>query len=702
MGGQLGGMRNEAGRWPEVCKKSMQAMAADMQGSIRPEFFERYSIAELRVFTPREMESAGRLTTPVIAEAGATHYRPISWESALALAADRLKESTPDQTFFYFSGRSSNEAAFLMQLFARLYGTNNVNNCSYYCHQASGVGLAASVGTSTATITLEDVDHADLIFLIGGNPASNHPRLLRSLMDLRRRGGEVIVINPLKETGLVNFRVPSDVKSLLFGSPIASQYIQPLIGGDIALLVGIAKEVLERGAEDVAYLERHTAGFEAFRDWCLSTAWEEIEAKSGVSRHEIVSAADRFARAQRVIFAWTMGITHHEHGVDNVQMIANLAFLRGMVGRPGTGLLPIRGHSNVQGIGSMGVTPVLKEKVFTALEQQFGVRLPTKPGADTFACMEQAHQGEVRVAWCLGGNLFGSNPDANYAAEALGRVGSVIYMSTSLNTGHAWGTGRETLILPVLARDEERQSTTQESMFNFVRLSDGGIARHTGPKGEVEIIASVARHVLGDDGPIDWRQMQQHSTIRSAIAKVIPGYERLGDIDTTKREFQIDGRTFHEPHFPTPSGRGNFAVPRIPDGRRPHGTLSLMTIRSEGQFNTVVYEEEDLYRGQEGRDIVMMNADDIARMGLRENQRVWLRSRTGTYGPVLVRPFDIHGGCAAVYYPEANVLVPAAIDPKSKTPAFKSIDVEVSVDDPLGTQRPGAFVPSQQLAAGRS
>ena len=700
MGGQLGGMRNEAGHWPEVCKKSMQAMAADMQGAIRPEFFAKYSIAELRTFSPREMETAGRITQPLIAEAGATHYKPVSWDEALGRVASRLSNCKPDDTFFYFSGRSSNEASFLLQLFARLYGTNNVNNCSYYCHQASGVGLAGSLGTGTATITLEDIDGADLVFLIGGNPASNHPRLMRTMMEVRRRGGHVIVINPVRETGLVNFRVPSDVKSLLFGTEIASLYLKPHIGGDIALMMGIAKIVLERRGTDDAFIAASTEGFDEFKVLAEQTTWEEIESKSGVSRREIEQAAELYLASKSAVFAWTMGITHHHHGVENVQMIVNLALMRGMAGRPHAGLLPIRGHSNVQGIGSMGVTPVLKDKVFAALEHEFGVKLPTKPGADTFACMEAAHRGDVRFAWCLGGNLFGSNPDANFAAEAMARIDSIVYMSTTLNTGHAWGTGKETIILPVLARDEEPQPTTQESMFNYVRLSDGGIVRHKTLKSEVEVVASVAKAVLGSEGAVDWGSMLEHSNIRHAISRIIPGYEKLGEIDETKKEFQIEGRTFHQAKFGTASRKARFYPHPIPELQGGGKTLRLMTVRSEGQFNTVVYEEEDLYRGQERRDIVLMNADDMHERGLEENQPVLVKSQTGTYGPVLARAFDIRQGNALVYYPESNVLVPKSLDPKSKTPAFKAIPV--LVEPASSPANSGAFVSTQELLASRS
>ena len=688
MGGQAGGMRNEMGHWPEVCKKSLQAMVADMQAGITPEFFAKYSLAELQTLSPRELEWCGRLTTPVYAGPGDTHYRAVDWDFAIARIVEQLKKTTPDENFFYCSGRSSNEAGFVLQLLSRLYGTNYVNNCSFYCHQASGVGLTNALGTSTATISLEDIEHADLFFLIGGNPASNHPRLMRSLMNLRRKGGHVIVVNPIKEIGLVNFSVPSDVWSLLFGSKIADQYVQPHIGGDIALLTGLAKVVLERGAEDRAFLE-HTEGFDAYAEQVRATPWQEIEKNAGVERVAIEQMADLYCKAKKVVFGWTMGITHHEHGVENVQAIINVALLRGMVGRPHAGLLPIRGHSNVQGIGSMGVSPNLKEQVFNNLEKHLKVKLPTTPGLDTMACMHAAHDGLVRSAICLGGNLFGSNPDATFAHRALNKLELVTYVNTTLNTGHAWGRANETLILPVLARDEEPQPTTQESMFNFVRLSDGGRASprplgegpgvrvDAGPRSEVKILCEIADRLLGSDGPVNWKSLENHCHIREMIAHIIPGFEAIGTIDATKEEFQITGRTFYEPKFKTPTGKACFRAVPIPPLRGDAGQLRLMTIRSEGQFNTVVYEEEDIYRGQERRDVILMNRADIDRLGLQIDQRVTVKSDAGAMPNILVRSYDIKSGNAAMYFPEANVLVPHTVDPASKTPAFKSVLVTV-------------------------
>jgi molybdopterin-dependent oxidoreductase alpha subunit len=689
MGGQKGGMVNEAGQFPEVCKKSLQAMASDMQGAIKPQFWSTYSIPQLQSFSPLELESCGRLTQPVVCEAGSQYYRVIDWGEAFQRIAAKLKSLSPSETFWYFSGRSSNEAGFLLQLFARIYGTNNVNNCSYYCHQASGVGLQSSVGSGTATLVLEDVEHADLVFVIGGNPPSNHPRLMTTLKNVRRRGGHVIAINPVVETGLVNFRVPSDPWSMLFGSPITSLYVQPHIGGDLALLTGIAKRIDEMGAQDESYLRSYCENYDAWIAAVRQTPWSEIHAKSGVSQREIDQIAERYAKAKRVVFSWTMGITHHAHGVSNVQAIANLALMRGMVGRPGCGLLPIRGHSNVQGIGSMGVTPKLKDAVFDRLQAEFGVRLPTSPGLDTLACMEESHAGRLKLGFCLGGNLYGSNPDAAYAAEALSQLDTLVYLNTTLNTGHAQGLARETIILPVLARDEEPAPTTQESMFNYVRVSNGGPRRHDGPRSEVEVIATLARQTLGDGPPIDWQSMQSTGKIRQAIAKVIPGFAQLAAIGETKQEFQIPGRTFHEPRFPTPTGRAILHIHELPELPGGAGELRLMTVRSEGQFNTVVYEQEDIYRGQERRDVILLHPDDMQRLALTENQPVTVRSHTGEMAGILARSFDsIRAGNALMYYPEANVLVPRTADPKSRTPAFKSVLVTVAAEVPAVARLP--------------
>ncbi|KAA5545543.1 FdhF/YdeP family oxidoreductase [Roseiconus nitratireducens] len=679
MGGQKGGMVNELGHSFELCKKSLQAMVADMQPGIQPTFWKENSLADLQRLSPRQLESLGRLIHPIRIRQGENHFEVITWKQALESIVDKLSATEPDQTFWYFSGRSSNEAGFLLQLLARLYGTNNVNNCSYYCHQASGVGLQSSVGSGTATIVLEDLEKADTVFLIGGNPASNHPRLMTSLMRVRRAGGKVVVINPVRETGLVKFRIPSDPLSLLVGTKIATHYVQPHIGGDLALLWGLAKATKQLDALDADFLQQHTSGTDQWLEQLDALGWHEIETKSGVAKSEIEQIAELYAHSKRCVFSWTMGITHHAHGVENVQAIANLAFARGMVGRPGCGLMPIRGHSNVQGIGSVGVTPKLKQQIFDALRDSFNIHLPETPGQDTLACIESAAAGQMKVGVCLGGNLYGSNPDSVYAADALSRLEMNVMISTTMNTGHVHGLAQETIILPVLARDEEPEPTTQESMFNYVRMSDGGPARLPGPRSEVSVISSIGKQLLPDVEGVDWEELAKTSTIRRWIGAVVPGYDQIATIDQTKQEFQIGGRTFHDPQFATPDRRGALHCHRLPElkGTATH-QLRLMTVRSEGQFNTVVYEEEDLYRNQDRRDVILMHPDDLKAMGLRHDQRVTVRSETGEMPGILARGFEsIRRGNALMYYPESNVLVARHADPQSKTPAFKGVVVEV-------------------------
>ncbi len=680
MGGQLGGMVNEGGYFPEVCKKSFQAMASDLQGAVPTTFWQRNDINRLKAMSSRQLEHSGRIVEPVILERGSKNYRPIDWSEALQRISDAMSTAGPERSFFYASGRSSNEAGFLLQLMSRLFGTNYVNNCSYYCHQASGVGLGSSIGTGAGTVRLEDLKHTDLYILIGANPSSNHPRLMRSLMEIRRRGGKVIVVNPVKELGLTSFRIPSDVRSMLFGSKIASSYVQPHVGGDMAWLLGVAKEVLERGGHDLPFIEKHTEGFAEFKQLAAATSWEDIVDGSGVSRDDITAIADQYLSAKNVVIGWCMGITHHLHGTNNVQMIANLALLRGMVGRRKAGVMPIRGHSNVQGLGSVGVTPQLKTSMLQKLESRLNIKVPTSPGYDTMACMEAAHRGEMDFSLNLGGNLYGSNPDLQYAEECMNRIDTLVYLSTTLNTGHAWGLGKETLILPVLPRDEEAQPTTQESMFSYVRFSDGGSARFEGPRSEVSILSDIAQQVLGPQCKVDFEALKSHAAIRDLIGELVPGYEELMGIETAKTEFHVTGRAVEEYRFPTANGKAKFHAPQLPKHVFSDNEFRMMSVRSEGQFNSVVYDEEDLYRGQERRDVVLMNSDDMKRLNLKSDQHVRVRSEAGELRMLLVRPYDVRAGNVLMYYPEANVIVPHKVDPLSKTPGFKGVKVTIQAE----------------------
>ena len=674
MGGQKGGMTNELGEFPSVCNKSVQAQSTDIQPPIPLEIFA-HPIAELQELSGREMERLGRLNTPIYKAAGSDRYAPVEWDWAMAQAAARLKATDPSRSFFYSSGRSSNEAGFVFQLLARAFGTNNVNNCSYYCHQATSEGLATTIGKGTATVELADLTGADLIFVIGANPSSNHPRFIHMLKHCRDRGGDVIVINPAKEPGLVKFAVPRSARSMLTGgTEIASDYLQPRIGSDIALFKGLAKAILSMGAEDRGFLDRHTAGFDTFKADLDALSWDEITAICGIPRADMERVAARYAARQSVVFAWGMGMTHHLNGVDNVEAIANLALLRGMIGKRHAGLLPLRGHSNVQGIGTIGVKPVVSEQVFAAMEQAFGIGLSRAKGFDTMAGLEAAERGEIDAAVIMGGNLWGATPDAAFSSRAMGAIGFKLFLTTTLNRGHVHGLGEgESLVLPVTARDEEWSPTTQESMFSYIRLSDGGIRRLDNVRPETVILCDLAQLLL-PGSLIPFERFKQHRQVREAIAKIVPGLEQLADIDVAKKEFHVRSRVLHMPEFGTPDGKARFVVTPLP--APPAQQLTLATVRSEGQFNTIVYEEHDSYRNKAGRYAVFLNGEDMAAMGIREGQRITLASASGRMAGTATR-FDLPRGSALAYYPEANVLCGTAVDPRSKTPAFKSVPVWV-------------------------
>lgn len=674
MGGQRGGMTDELGAFPSVCNKSVQAQSTDIQPPIPDEVFG-HSLAELRELSGRELETLGRLGRPIFKAAGSASYRPIAWEAALDLAAARLRDVNPARAFFYSSGRSSNEAGFLFQLFARAHGANNVSNCSYYCHQASSVALAEAIGGGTSTVELADLTHCDFIVVIGANPASNHPRFIHKLKSCRDRGGEVVVVNPAREPGLVRFALPKDPVSLILGgSEIASDYLQPRIGGDVALIKGLAKAVIEAGAADAAFIARHAEGFDRFRDDVAASAWPDIASLSGVSEADIRRVAAKYARAKSAVFAWGMGVTHHVHGVENVEYISNLALLRGMIARPGAGLLPLRGHSNVQGIGTIGVKPVLADEVLARMERHFGVAFPKADGLDTMGAMEAAARGEIDAAVIMGGNLYAANPNSAWAERALARVGFKLFLTTTLNRGHLVGVDPgEALILPVTARDEEWEPTTQESMFNFVRLSDGGIRRIAEARPESAVIGEIAARAL-PGYPVDFRAFARHRRIREAIAAIVPGMEDLADIDVAKKEFHIRGRLLHEPRFATPSGRARFITRPTPRAGA-DAPFMLTTARSEGQFNSIVYEEKDAYRLTDTRWAVLLNAEDIAALGLAPGDACDIRSAQGEMRGVKLFAFGLRRGDAMAYYPEANVLTSTAIDPRSRTPGFKATPV---------------------------
>ncbi|WP_417766320.1 FdhF/YdeP family oxidoreductase [Spongiibacter tropicus] len=677
MGGQHGGMTNELDEFPSVCNKSIQAQSTDIQAPIPDEVFA-HTLDDFRALSARELETLGRLGKPVYKPAGEDRYRVVEWEWALSRAAEGLKAVSPNRSFFYSSGRSSNEAGFLLQLMARLYGTNNISNCSYYCHQATGEALGNTIGTGTATVELDDVAHCDLFFLIGANPASNHPRLLHKLIALRRRGGAVVVINPLREAGLVQFAAPKMLSSMMKGGDeVASIYLQPKTGSDIALFTAITKAILERGGEATAFIRAHCEGFDRLQEHVLAQSWEPLLDACGVPKSQIDQVAELYIGSENAIFAWGMGMTHHRHGVDNIEWISNLALLRGMIGKANAGLLPLRGHSNVQGIGTIGVKPVLSEEVFARIEASYGVTLPTEKGMHTLESLEKAHDGGIDAALIMGGNLYEATPDSRWAAEALDRIGLKIFLTTTLNRGHVTGVDRgESLILPVCARDEEPEPTTQESMFNYVRYSEGGIQRIASVRSEVAILADIAAQLLPDCG-LNFAEFKRHQKVRQAIAELVPGMEELADIDVARQEFMVRGRIKHTPDFNTHDGKARFVVPAGVKDDKSSRPFTLMTLRSEGQFNSIIYEEADSYRDVQHRWTVLLNQQDALELGVAEGDVVDIVSDFGQMSAVEVKLFNLPRSCIAAYYPEANVLSSRLTDPRSHTPQFKSIAVSL-------------------------
>jgi molybdopterin-dependent oxidoreductase alpha subunit len=691
-GGQKGGFINEEGETLQRCAKSVEAIAAELKPAISPKIFAQKTIAELQQLTSRQADRLGRLSFPMILRAGSQHYERISWEEVFAIAEAAFRKS-PERVASYSSGRSSNEAAYLLQLMLRALGSNNLADCSDLCHVPSTIGLKQMFGSGTSMVSLADLKQSDCVVLLGSNAPANQPRLMNELIKLRDRGGKVIIINPLVEVGLVKFASPAFAKSLLVGSEIASLYLQPIPGSDTALMVGIQKALIEGGLTQPQYLQNHTEGWQAVMDYATATSWDIITDMCGVSKIEIEYAAGMIGSSQRVVFAWSMGITQHCNGVDNVLSIANTALLTGNAGKPGAGTMPVRGHSNVQGFGSMGVTVHLKEEIRIALEKLLDRPLSRLQGYNTRALMEAADSDKIDTLLCLGGNLYGANPDSTQTKRALGKVETVIYLATKPNQGHFHGLGQQnTIVIPVFARFENPYKSTTESGNNFVRLSDEGSThlKDADLISEVEFLTELA-HRLHGGSPVNWRKLQETRYVRKLIAKTIPGYEKIGEIDDTQLEFTVDRRIFHEPKFATASGKANMFVTPLPhltlpplaEFEVPSGgqgiVLALGTGRSYSQHNTVVYSEGDKYRGMPHRNCILINETDAKKAGFAAHQRVVVRGDRGQLNDVEVIYGQIREGAALMFYPEVNAIFQAKIDEKSGIPAYKRVSVAVFV-----------------------
>ena len=685
----------------EFCENGAKHVAHEAtQERVGREFFARHSLAELAARDDAWLEAQGRLVEPMWLAPGASHYAPIGWDEAFAgIAAALARLDSPDQAVFYTSGRTSNEAAFLWQLFARAFGTNNLPDCSNMCHESSGTGLGEAIGEGKGTVGLDDFARCDLILVLGQNPGSNHPRMLTTLQAAKRRGCAIVSINPLRERGLVAFANPQEPQGLLgIGTRLADRFVQLRVGGDVALLQGIAKGLLELddavpgSVLDREFISEHTEGFAGYRAALAKRSYDELERGSGIGRAVMRELAELYARSRAVIACWAMGLTQHEHGVANVRELVNLLLFRGNIGRPGAGPCPVRGHSNVQGDRTMGIWERPTPQFLDRLAAEFGFGPPRAHGFDTVAAIQALHASRARVFLALGGNFAVATPDTAFTRSALARAELVVQVSTTLNRSHL-ATGREALILPALGRTER---DTQDGVDRFVTVEDSMRSVHrsqgrlepAGPelRSEPAIVAGLAQAVLGERHGIPWRELgADYDRIREHIARVIPGFEDMNRRVREQGGFVLPSAA-HARAFRTRSGRAHFAVQEPPDPTLPAGQLWMMTIRSHDQYNTTIYGGGDRYRGVAGdRRVVLLAPEELARAGLAAGQRVALTSHwhgeERTLGGFRVEPYDLPPGCAATYFPEANPLVPiGSFAAGSRTPAYKSVPISIALE----------------------
>lgn len=709
---QAGGFDCPGCAWPEpdrrshieFCENGAKAVAHEAtRRRLGPEFFRDWPIRALLRQSDHWLEQQGRLTEPLRKAPDAEVYEPVSWEEAFARIAQVLNGlGSADEAAFYTSGRTSNEAAFLYQLFAREFGTNNLPDCSNMCHESSSTGLTETIGVGKGTVGLDDFARTDAIFVMGQNPGTNHPRMLSTLQAAKRRGATIVAINPLRERALVRFGHPQEPRALLGGGdPIADLYLQVRVGGDVALLKGIAKEVLEADARrpgaavDWDFLRTRTHGFDAFRRHLERFSFEELEAQSGISRADMRRAADIYVGADSTIVCWAMGLTQHRNGVANVQEIVNLLLLRGNIGRPGAGPCPVRGHSNVQGDRTVGITERPKPAFLERLGAEFGFEPPRAHGLDTVDTIRAMDEGRVRAFIGLGGNFAAATPDTERTARALGRCALTVQVSTKLNRSHLV-CGREAIVLPCLGRTERdvqaegAQFVSVENSMSVVHASRGDLPPASEQlRSEPWIVARLAAAVLDGRTRVAWGELvEDYDRIRERIERVIPGFADYNRRIRTPAGFVLPSGA-RERRFETPSGRAHFTRHDLPELAVAAGRLRLTTIRSHDQFNTTIYGLDDRYRGVRGdRRVVFVHPADIAASGLAPGDRVDLashfRGETRRVEGFRVVPYDLPRGCAAAYFPEANALVPlddAAA--RSRTPTYKSIEISLEKATPL-------------------
>ncbi|MGY5790227.1 FdhF/YdeP family oxidoreductase len=692
----------------EFCENGVKAVAWEAtEKRASPAFFAANTVSDLRRLSDYELELNGRLTHPMRYDRDTDTYVPVQWGDAFAEIGSILRSlPSPDEAEFYTSGRASNEAAYLYQLFVRLYGTNNFPDCSNMCHEASGVALRQAIGVGKGTVLLEDFEHADAIFVVGQNPGTNHPRMLGDLRRAAIRGARVVVFNPVREKGLERFSDPQDKIEMIRGgsTEIASHYFQPKLGGDMAAFRGMAKAVFDAdrkaiasGAASVldhAFLTEHCEGFELYREAVETTSWGEIESQSGLGRTDIEKAANVYLNAEKVICTWAMGVTQHRHSVETIREIASFMFLRGNLGKPGAGLCPVRGHSNVQGDRTVGINEQPPAAFLDALEAEFGVPMPRRHGHNVLAAIGAMLDGSAKAFIGLGGNFARATPDSAFVEQALSKLKLTVNIATKPNHSHLM-PGEVSYILPCLGRTEielsgdgRSQLISVEDSMSMVHGSTG-INKPASPHllSEVAIIAGIAAATIGSD-VVDWKAHSgNYDLIRDRIEATIPGFHKYNERLRKPRGFHLRNAAAHR-EWNTDSGKAAFSSGKLPEetvhqrASRNAGQFALQTFRSHDQYNTTVYGLDDRYRGVYGeRNVVFVNPADLADLNAAAGDRVDI---VGHHDDGIERiaqnfrfvPYDIPRGSAAGYYPELNVLVPlSSFGDQSDTPTSKSVTV---------------------------
>jgi len=701
---QKGGFDCPSCAWPdpdghrsfaEFCENGAKALASEATTKLADrKFFAEHTVQDLLEQTDLWHDRQGRIAEPMILRSGSDHYQPVSWEDAFRIIAEHLRRlGSPDEAIFYTSGRASNEAAFLYQLFVRSYGTNNLPDCSNMCHESSGLALKQSIGVGKGTVTLEDLLEADVILCAGQNPGTNHPRMLTTLEEAVKRGTEIVAINPLRETGLVAFAHPQHVGAL-FGrsTPLASRFLPVRINGDLALFRGLAKALLEvetytPGTLDITFIRDHTEGFNDYRRVVESTLWEEIVRMSGIAETEIRSLAELLLRKSRkIITCWAMGLTQHRNAVATIREITNVHLMLGAIGRPGAGLCPVRGHSNVQGDRTVGIFEKMPESFLAALDRECGINAPRKHGFDTVASIHAMHDGRAKVFFALGGNFLQASPDTGYTARALQNCELTCHVSTKLNRSHLV-TGKTALILPCLGRSERDgidHFVTCENSMGVVQMSQGVLSPASPDlRSEVAIIAGLAAEFHRNGCSVPWQWLaEDYDRIRDLIERVVPGFENYNDRVSHPGGFYLPNsakvRVWDTPEKKAVFCSGPMDVFEVQKGR-----LILQTLRSHDQFNTTVYGPDDRYRGiSDARRIILVNPQDLLDRGIKPGTKVHITSYweggTRSAKDFVALPYEMPRGSAAAYFPEANVLVPIGSQAEgSGTPTSKSVEIEI-------------------------